>query len=402
MKVCGVIAEYNPFHNGHRYQLEQIRSGLGADYIIVVMSGDFLQRGEPAVIRKHLRAEMALRSGADLVIELPVCASTASAEEFADGGIRLLAGLGVTDHICFGAETNAPLLKEIAALLAAEPDPYRAVLRKELSRGLSMPAAREEAVSRCIPDPQVRTVMKQPNNILALEYLKTLQRKQLSIKPYILSRIGSSYHSVSLSGDGFSSASAIRKILENGDPADAAGQIPEEAFRILCSAARSDGFVFPKDLNLLLFYRLFCETEESLQEYKDVDLHLARRILRLRNEYQTFEAFTGLVASKSLPASHVRRALLHILLQIRKNAGPELYVRILGFRKDAKELLTAIKKASSLPVITKIADAPSLLTEKQLNTLEDTVRASNLYEAVRSSVHGTPFRNEYTRPVVLI
>ena len=402
MKVCGIIAEYNPFHKGHAYQLKKIREDLRADYILIAMSGDFVQRGEPALLEKHLRAEMALRCGADLVLELPVRVSTASAEGFADGAMRLLASLGVVTHVCFGAETDSPLLHRIADLLAGESPEFRRILSSFLSEGFSMPAAREETAAACLQDPEVRKILRQPNNILAVEYLKSIRRNGLTCEPWILIREGEGYHSEDLNDQTFASASAIRKALQTGSLEQALAFLPDPVKEILSKASVQDTFLFDKDLDSLLFYRLFCEDEDSLIQYADVDADLARRILRYRNEYQSFSSFADKLGSRSLTRSHTRRALLHIVFQVKKNSPEGLYGRVLGFRRESAPLLSAIKKNASSVLITKQADAVSLLSSEQQHVFLETTSASNLCETIRSAKSGAPFRHEYSRPVVIL
>lgn len=402
MKVCGIIAEYNPFHKGHEYQMKRIREDLGADHIVVVMSGDLVQRGGPALLEKHLRTEMALRCGADLVLELPVSVSTASAEAFADGGIRLLASLGVVTHICFGAETDSPLLHRIADLFADEDPEFKRILSSFLSEGFSMPAAREEAAAACLKDPEVRMILRQPNNILAIEYLKSLRRNHLTCEPWILIREGEGYHSELLKDSTFASASAIRKELQAGNFVQVLPFLPDPVREIVSQAAIQEQFLFEKDLDTLLFYRLFCEEEDSLILYSDVDADLARRILRYRNEYQGFSSFAEKLGSRSLTRSHARRALLHILFQIKKNSPEGLYARILGFRKQSAPLLSAVKKNASTVLFSKQADADSLLSRAQQKVYMETIAASNLCETIRSAKSGVPFRHEYSKPVVIL
>ena len=228
MRVCGIIAEYNPFHNGHLRQLHYVREVLKADYIVVAMSGDFVQRGEPALLEKYARARMALLSGADLVLELPVSVSTASAEGFASGGVQLLSSLGIVDTLCFGAETeDLPLLSRIACVLLREPEEYRTVLLRELSCGHSFAEAREQALRETMPEEtQLSMVLSSPNNILALEYLKAVKRTGSSLQPQLLQRKGAPYHSESLTGS-LPSATAIRKMILEGP---ASGLHTEEIF----------------------------------------------------------------------------------------------------------------------------------------------------------------------------
>lgn len=227
MNVTGIIAEYNPFHNGHLYQLEKARNDTNADYLIVVMSGDFVQRGAPALIDKYTRAKMALENGADLVLELPVLWSTASAEYFAGAGIALLDRIGVTSAVCFGCETpDQAALLSLARFLAEEPSAYRSALNDALKKGMSYPAARAFAVQTSLSaplsgDPSIlasvtpelaETILASPNNILGLEYCKALFRRNSQIRPVPIARIGSGYHANNLDTS-FASATGIRSYL---------------------------------------------------------------------------------------------------------------------------------------------------------------------------------------------
>lgn len=218
MKVVGLIAEYNPFHNGHSYHIEMAKKLTGADYVVVVMSGDFVQRGTPAMIQKHARAKMALLGGADLVLELPVSYATATAEVFAYGGVKILDSFGVVDHICFGSECgNADLLMEIARILADEPEWYSATLKEHLKNGMSYPAARAAAL------PDYQEILSEPNNILGIEYCKALLKLNSNITPVTITRQGAGYHdALSDSDNNFTKKNSC---LHN--PLSADGLIPQ-------------------------------------------------------------------------------------------------------------------------------------------------------------------------------
>ena len=212
MKTAGIIAEYNPFHRGHEYQIQYTKEKLGADYVIVTMSGDYVQRGTPALISKHLRAEMALRCGADLVLEMPVSVSTASAEAFAMGGVSLLDSLGVVDMLCFGSESGEiSTLQKLAEILVKEPDEYKHLLKSFLSQGLSFPTARSQALTEYLKavcrltkantvedsatfSSNAARILNTPNNILGIEYCKALLRLNSKIQPVTIRREGMGYH----------------------------------------------------------------------------------------------------------------------------------------------------------------------------------------------------------------
>ena len=175
MKIVGLITEYNPFHNGHEYHIQQAKKITGADYCIAVMSGNYVQRGAPAFLPKHLRADMALRSGCDLIIELPVCYATGSAEYFAKGAISILNNLGCVDFICFGSECGEyNKLEKIASLLAEEPEDFKSLLQNNLKSGKTFPLARQQALKDYLNDDSLDCILEEPNNILGIEYIKAL------------------------------------------------------------------------------------------------------------------------------------------------------------------------------------------------------------------------------------
>ena len=213
MKIVGLIAEYNPFHNGHLYHIRKAKEITGADAVLVIMSGNYVQRGTPAIMPKHLRAQVALESGVAAVFELPVCYATGSAEYFATGAVSLLNHLGCVDALCFGSECgDYALLERIAGILTEEPEDYTFYLKEALRKGLSFPRARQQALSSYLKDENVDQVLDEPNNILGIEYIKALYQTGSLIKGYTIQRKESGYHDRDLSGN-YSSASAIRRLL---------------------------------------------------------------------------------------------------------------------------------------------------------------------------------------------
>lgn len=415
MKTAGIIAEYNPFHNGHQRQLSFVREQLGADYIIAVMSGDFVQRGTPALLPKHIRAEAALRCGVDLVLELPVSASSASAELFARCGVDILDGIGVTDVLCFGSEEGEiPLFLKTAEILQAEPETYRKLLKDGLKSGLSFPLARSMALSAYMYQEEMISdhdaydqFLTEPNNILGIEYCKALLHRKSRIRPVTLKRMGAGYHEQALTKETAPSASGIRSRLKDnraGHFTETAlnGFLPEASLKLLISSQQNNSLVFEKDLDLLLAYCLFSETQESLCQYLDVSSELASRIIRMRNQYSGFLQFAALLKTKELTQTRIQRALLHILLHIRSVPDVPGYARVLGFRKSAAPLLSAIKREGNIPLITKAADASRILSGQALRAFDETVFASNIYGTLLSAKNKKPFVHEYQKPVVII
>ena len=245
-KTVGIIAEYNPFHNGHAYQIREVRKQSGADYIIIVMSGDFVQRGRPALLDKYARARLALLGGADLVLELPCAAASGSAARFAQEAVRILDRLGVVQELWFGSEAGelAPLL-EAAAVLAEEPPHFRNALRQSLRQGNSYPLARQKALEACSADGEklaAPELLCLPNNILGIEYCTALKRLRSSVLPRTLKRVGSGYHDRQASGS-FASASALRLAVKTGNPEEAERQMPPEVFSAFSRLLSREGWL---------------------------------------------------------------------------------------------------------------------------------------------------------------
>ncbi len=427
MKIVGLIAEYNPFHNGHLYHIERAKEITGADSAIVVMSGNYVQRGAPAIMPKHLRAEVALEAGADIIFELPVCYACASAEYFAAGAVSLFEQLNCVDSVCFGSECgDYGLLERIARVAADEPEEYRTLLSEGLKKGMSFPRARQAALTEYLRDDSLDIVLEQPNNILGIEYIKALYQKKSPIHSYTIKRMVSVYHDTELTGT-YSSASAIRKLLSYASHSVSMEQegmfdepsisealtrledmVPPSCIRTLEDTHRSRYPIYANDFSLPLKYQLLKETYTSLAEYLDISEDLANRILNHTNDFVTFDQFCDLLKTRDVTYSRLSRSLLHILLGIKKKdlltfreEGCCQYARILGFRKDAKRLLSYIKKHSDVPLITKLTQIDGL-TPPGLAMLKQDVFASNLYESVITNKFKMPFVNEYQHQILKI
>ena len=435
MKVTGIIAEYNPFHKGHKYQIDYCKKKLNSDYVIVAMSGDYVQRGTPALLPKHVRAEMALRCGADLVLEMPVSVSTASAEAFAMGGVSMLDGLHIVDSLCFGSEYGeVSALMELAEILVEEPEEYRQLLKEFLSNGLSFPSARCQALTEYFKNPhnftgddfdgvltpllnQIVQILNSPNNILGIEYCKALLRLKSNIKPVTLKRQGMGYHETLAETDGsdrfsctdgntFASASAIRELLKATLTPETisriASQVPDEISLLLASSLQRNGFLTEDALDPLLSYCILKENADSFCSYLDVSRDLAERIMNRPNELNGFLQAASFLKTKELTQSRIQRALLHIILGIREVPATVPYARVLGFRRESSTLLKEIKDSSSIPLITKLADANSLLDESGRSLLYETVFSSNLYEKLLCRKNGRNFVHEYQKQLVIL
>lgn len=394
MRITGLIAEYNPFHNGHKYHIEQAKAITGADAVIVVMSGDFVQRGMPAILPKHMRAKAALEAGASAVLELPVCYATGSAEYFAYGAVLLLEKLGCVDSICFGSECgDMELLQKAANVLVDEPAEYREALHRFVRAGDSFPLARQKALAAYV-SPEV---LSEPNNILGLEYLKALARIGSEMKPYTIRRVYSQYHDTDLQEE-FSSATAIRKQILSGNMEVLAGQVPVKFLTDLQEASP----LHANDFSLLLKYRLLVETKESLLAYADVSEDLANRIINRRNQFQNFEQFCLLLKTREITYSRISRALTHILLGLKNGDDTGIhYARVLGFCKRDRAVLAQIKRDGEVPMLTKLT-ASRTLDDAAQKMLATDAFASDLYESVVSDKYGTKFVNEYEKEIIIL
>ena len=414
MKILGIIAEYNPFHNGHLYHIKESLKQTGCDTAVVVMSGDFVQRGTPAILSKHLRAEMALACGASVVLELPVCYACGSAEYFAAGAVALLHSLGCIHTLSFGSELgNLTNLQQTAEILLEEPDNYKEKLRQYLSKGFSYPVARKMAFQDNIENPDLCKILDTPNNILGIEYLKALRHINSSIKPFTLSRKGAGYHAEQLH-ETFSSASAIRASLLQADvqhnswkSEDSLKQMPPAAAQIMRNNYSRKTPVYSNDFSLLLKAKLLTETRDSLMEYADISEALARRIINQRNQFVSWDGFCELLKTKELTYSRISRALMHILLNIRTEDMTAYhkeqnccYARVLGFRKEHAEILKLFKQNSAVPVVTKLGQINALSNAGQ-KMLDTDCYASNLYESVITDKFHTPFTEEHSKSLVL-
>lgn len=406
MHVTGLITEYNPFHNGHLYHMEKAKKQTGADYLVVVMSGNFVQRGGPAILDKYSRTKAALMAGADLVIELPAMFASSSAEDFAGCSIALLTGLGVVNTLCFGSESGSlPSLEKAASLILEEPDPYKNALKKYLKTGLPFPAARTKALLESnSPDefPELEEIFSCPNNILAIEYIKAIRKQKSPVRPTTIKRQISGYHQEELNSS-ISSATAIRSRLELcKDKELALSSIEKQVPPFMSEILKDTPFLCTDDFSPLLSCTLLKEGESSLREYMDVSPELAARIMKYRYDYSSISRLTSLLKTRQYTHTRVSRVLYHILLGIRswdfmkfKESNYCDYIRILGFHKNSSPLLSEIRKKSSLPLVTKVADASYPLLDHEIS-------ASQLYYSVLYHKYGISHKNEYTKGLVIL
>lgn len=360
MHVVGVIAEYNPFHQGHAYQLRAIRERFHDDVAIVaVMSGSFTQRGEAAVLDKWRRADLAVRGGCQLVLELPFLFACRSAQDFARGGVRLLQGLGCVDTLVFGAESPdlAPLMEAARVIDAPET---QAALHEALRAGASYAKALTAILQEA--SGLAANLLRQPNNILAIEYLRAIRVYAQGIEPLLIERRGAGYHEASLGP--LASASAIRGELAKAQPdfASLRDSLPEATYAAIRAAFPAE-IASTERLFRPLLARLLTMKNRELEAIFGLQEGLANRLLAKSQQSQTLqELIAGMVTSR-YPASRISRIVPHLLLGTGERAAREaaetgpLYARVLAFDEVGRELLHAIKERGTLPLITKISAA---------------------------------------------
>lgn len=454
MKAVGLITEYNPFHNGHLYHLNKAMELTGADVSIAVMSGDFVQRGEPAILDKYARASMALNSGVNLVVELPVNYAVSSAESFADGAVKVLHYIKA-DSIAFGSESgDIDGLLKVAHILCDNEEMLYKEISKYTSSGMSYAAARQKVVG-LLTDADTAAVLSSSNNILAVEYLKAIIKHNYDIKPYTVQRQGDGYNDKDICSE-YASATALREnikcrfdkenvcdssvgnsisddvVFNNGRVKNSNDDIlftniniseymPEKAGLILSS---NTNYIYPDDITGALFTRLLDilfvsgydknDFIENVMQYPDVSKEIAGRLYKITMDAITrtipqwqeskdsaafsFSSMCEKIKTKEVTLSRIKRALVRITLGLDKKHmekyANEPYIRVLGFDKKGQEYLSYIRKTVEVPLITKTADYKEMLL--------DDIHAANIYNTIVAGKYGVKELGDFVRGPVRV
>ena len=416
MKAVGLVTEYNPFHNGHLYHLNKAMELTGADISVAVMSGDFVQRGEPAVLDKYTRTSMALNSGVNLVIELPVNYAVSSAESFAAGALKVLDYIKA-DSIAFGSESgDIEGLSKLAHILCDNEDTLYKEISKYTANGISYAAARQKVVEK-LTDKDTAALLTSSNNILAVEYLKAIIKNNYAIKPYTVQRQGDSYNDTDIRSE-YASATALRENLKADNISE---YIPVKAGLILSS---NTNYIYPDDITEVLFTRLldilFASNYdknvfiENVMQYPDVSKEIAGRLYKSAMDMITrtvpqgaeskdngmfsFGSLCEHIKTKEVPLSRIKRALVRITLGLDKKHmekyANEPYIRVLGFDKKGQEYLSYIRKNVEVPLITKTADYKEMLL--------DDIHAANIYNMIVAGKYGVKELGDFVRGPVRV
>ncbi|WPC40721.1 nucleotidyltransferase [Clostridium sp. JS66] len=407
MKVTGIIVEYNPFHNGHLHHIKKSKSLTNCDAIVAVMSGNFVQRGLPAIVDKWTRAKMALMNGVDLVIELPLVYSVSSAEFFAGGSISLLNNLGVVNNICFGSECgDIETLLYISKILSEEPINFKKFLKDELNEGFSYPLARSKALlkflkvnnSKSLHFENIEEILNSSNNILGLEYCKKLVKLNSNILPFTIKREGGHYNST-VFNEQFSSASSIRKYMKDNKDIDIlTNYIPDNVYNLLLNLNRNNyHFTFEDEIFPYIKYK-YTLYKNSITKLPDVSEGIENRIFKALENTENFNELISDSKTKRYTYTRINRILCQFFLglenwdtvTLRKESCP--YARILGFNSTGSKILKAIKENSTIPIYTKLPKNP-------IPTLGLDIHATRVYSLLNKSIN--PNSDYLTSPIII-
>lgn len=403
MKTAFITAEYNPFHNGHIYHITETKRLTGAENIIAVMSGNFVQRGSPALTDKWQRAKCALLNGVDMVIELPFLYACSSAEYFAAAAVQTAVKSGIADFLSFGCETdNLEIIKSTAKILACEPDKFKKDISLMLESGVSFPLARQRALEKsgCVID-------LSPNNILAVEYVKELLKSNASIAPVVVKRIGDNYSSENITGN-MTSATAIRKTVFDGKIKDIINTVPKETYDMLKNIYEN-GSIFTENLfSAYLDFVIRNYGTDGMKDILDIREGIENRIYKAVEYCSTFSEICSYVKSKRYTYTSISRALFHVLFSVKKQDMERLrkigyipYFRVLGFRKEKSSLLKKLED-SGLPLIINVKDDEKKLDEYGHFLFDLEKRTTDIFFGCCSNHEFRKTGLEYTIPPVII
>jgi len=406
MKVTGIIAEFNPIHNGHKALIDYARNKLKSDYVIIAMSGNFTQRGTPAICNKYTRAQMALWAGADMVIEIPTPCATSAAQYFARGGVGILHNTGVCSGLLFGAEADKITDFHTATRYLLQEDPeFKAKLQDLQKRGANYPTAFKNALLSMEGGENIVSLMMEPNNTLGIEYLKALEYFKAFMKPYVMKRVGA-VHDQASPQEGSASASYLRKLIKELAAKDAPldplyEYMPRECVEIFRPIYEDHQLVYTDDMSSMLHQKLVKYFDFS--PVLDIGIDLSNRMNAYKKDFTTYSDFVKLLKTKNITQARIRRGLLHLVLEIveddqhlmePENYAP--YLHILGFRPDAKPLLKEMKKRAMVPIFIHPQELKSV-TAVAGNTFHIDRFADDTYRVLATQRCGHPLPTEYTR-----
>ncbi len=397
MKICAIICEYNPFHKGHKKHIEEAKKLSNADAIMCIMSGNFTQRGEPALINKYMRSRMAIECGADIVVQMPTAYACSTAEIFATAGVKIANAFDKVTHLAFGCETtDTQTMNQLAKYLVEEPKEYKDKLKQYLSEGNSLPYSIEHAILDLVEEEKVvfknvdkiKEILEQPNNILALEYLKALLRTKSKIKPVFISRNGD-YHSTALVGDDTSAYAIRTKLYQTGSVRSVKKYIPKEIYPLLKSEIAYFGLP-NKDLFAdLSMYALKTKTKEEYQKVFDVREGIENRFIEQAKLSKDLNEILVEVKTKRYTYSNLKRIILSLLLDIRKEDVEAIktldvlpFVKVIAYKAERTDLLKAVSANTNIILRVNNVEKDQTGIYKRLVDIED--RANQVYAMLQN------------------
>lgn len=411
MRAVGLVTEYNPFHNGHLHHLRESLRVTGAEASVAVMSGHFLQRGEPAMVDKWVRTEMALAAGVDLVFELPFAFACNSAPHFAMGAVQTLDALGVVDSLCFGSEAgDLAQLNKVATVLVERQEEIESLTAARLRDGVNYPVARSEVLIGLLPEVPAE-ILNSPNNILGIEYLKALYSSNSRIQPYTIKRLGAGYHDTDVKSQ-IASATGMRRMIAAGEEVESL--LPQPCRKVLDEALRAGRSLDTVRLFVALQSQMLQESE-TLNEIYLVDDGIDRRLDLAALKADSFDELVSGIKSRQWTLTRVQRILMYVLLQVKAvemkafiQTGP-LYLRLLGSSERGRKILARARRRKKLPIIADPARATNTLRKFYRNRsayqqlaeemLRLDLRATRIYGLLQGERSGEYLNQDYYQPV---
>ena len=411
MRAVGLVTEYNPFHNGHLHHLRESLRVTGAEASVAVMSGHFLQRGEPAMVDKWVRTEMALAAGVDLVFELPFAFACNSAPHFAMGAVQTLDALGVVDSLCFGSEAgDLAQLNKVATVLVERQEEIESLTAARLRDGVNYPVARSEVLVGLLPEVPAE-ILNSPNNILGIEYLKALYSTNSRIQPSTIKRLGAGYHDTDVTAQ-IASATGIRRMIAAGEEVESL--LPQPCRKVLDEALRAGRSLDTGRLFVALQSQMLQESE-TLNEIYLVDDGIDRRLDLAALKAGSFDELVSGIKSRQWTLTRIQRILMYVLLQVKAvemkafmQTGP-LYLRLLGSSERGRKILARARRRKKLPIIADPARATNTLRKFYRNRsayqqlaeemLRLDLRATRIYGLLQGERSGEYLNQDYYQPV---
>ena len=412
MKITGIITEYNPFHYGHLYHYQKSKEITDSNAAICIMNGNFTQRGLPAITDKWSRAKMALQAGVDLIIELPLVYGIRSANFFAEGAVTLLANTNLVDDFVFGSESGQiNSLIKIAKFLNQNNEKFAAEIKKFIKSGYSYPKAREKAFKTFFEKEKLITALKNPNNILGIEYIRAVLKNNFNLEPLTIKRTSNNYHSTKVNGK-FASGSALRQLIKNNEINKLKSLVPKSSFKILKKELNKNKIPVTKNnLGYPLLSKLRMSSPQKLQHYAEINNGLENRFFEAGLQSGNYQELIKNINTKSITQNRVQRNLLHILFGLTEKEFSEIdktgpaYLRVLAFNKNGEKILAKLKKKSDLPLITKISDYINEINFSATNPIKKQlsyeIMADDIYSLLYKSTEFRQGRQDFYKKIIL-